>query len=116
MAITIVAEDVHDAASKLGIRAPSGAIVITWRMNQEFRFLDGSNHEPGCIVDAAGFPGEEVKRAFQSSAEGLRYIASLLKKHDDHVRAAKKKREQEERHRIRLAKALAAKKCRESQG
>lgn len=106
MAITIVAENISDAANKLGLSGRSAAIKIDWRRGEHYDYQ--SKPEYGCIVDATSVPGEETKRAFAKSSDALRYIAAMFKKRDDFVRDDAKKRA----HAERLNKALAAKKKR----
>jgi hypothetical protein len=96
MPLTIVAENLYDAAEKLGLRDKHAPIKIEWRSGD---FGYRMAHEVGCIVDAVGMPGQEVKRVFTTSREAVRYIAGLLKLHDDAARKhkadeAKREREQ----------------------
>lgn len=97
MGITINANDIDDAANKLGLRRLPTDIRITWRRSDELTDF-GRIPAPGCIVDATNVPGEEVKRCFKSSAEAVKYLAALFQKHDDcakDARAQHAKRERE---------------------
>jgi hypothetical protein len=77
MAITINADNVDDALAKLRRHEPHYGIKIRWRKGEPYDFQD--RMETGCIVNAVGMPGQEVERSFKTSAEAMRYIASLLK-------------------------------------
>jgi hypothetical protein len=102
MSINITAENVHDAADKLGIERRRSGINITWRRGADY----GNEPEQGCIVDATDISTEEVKRAFKSSKEALVYIASLLKRHDDYAKEKKAERDKHMSDAIKAAKPL----------
>lgn len=108
MGITIQAENVQDAAAKLGVESRRRGINITWRVCDQ-RFDFERLHETGCVVDATDIQGEEVERCFKTSGEALRYVASLLKKHDAYARELKK--QHDKRQRELLKKAKGEKKC-----
>lgn len=96
MPITIQAENVHDAADKLNLGPARADIRITWRRGDAYSDY-GRNPELGCIVDATSVPGEEVQRSFKTAAEAARYIAKMLKKHDDWAKKTKAERAKHER-------------------
>lgn len=101
--LTIQAENVRDAASKLDLGYAPADIRITWRRGDIMTSDYGRNPEPGCIVDATSVPGEEVKRCFKTAAEAARYIAKMLKKHDDAVKKIRAEHVTRERNAKRLA-------------
>ena len=105
MSVTVTASTVHDAIHELGGHRRVGAIIIEWRKGpyDVSSYLD--NHAPGCIVDATAINGEEVKRAFPTSRAAVRYIASLLKKHDADAREQAKTAAKAERARRAKSKA-----------
>ena len=87
MGITINAENLEDARDKLGVRDQH------WPIKVRFRRADYGNEQlPGCIVDAVGTPDQDVPRQFLKSSDALRYIATIMKKRDDYVRAEEKAR------------------------
>jgi hypothetical protein len=114
MALTIQAENIHDAAEKLGLRDSRADISIKWRRGPAFDYRE--TPETGCIVDARSVPGEEVARAFKTSAEAVRYIAAMLKKHDQRAKEVKDERARKIKHDARLARALARQKRQEQPG
>lgn len=114
MSVNVTANTVDEAAYKLGVKGRRHGINIEWRKGPHYDYEP--QHEVGCIVDATDIQGEEVKRCFKTSAEALRYIAGLLKKHDDFAKEQRKKREKALReaarkaeHEARLKKALGVK-------
>lgn len=100
MGITINAEDLDDARDKLRLREQHWPIKL--------RFSNGGDYgripEHGCIVDAVGAPGQDVPRKFAKSSEAVRYVASLLKKRDEYVRAELKRHKAELRKTVKKAK------------
>src|SRR5688572_3248926 len=104
MTINITADSLHDAASQLGLGTGTAPIKIKWRTNAEYSDY-GRNHEQGCIVDAVGCAGEEVQRSFKTSGEALRYIGSILRKHDAY--AKKERIEREKRNKLKEKKSCS---------
>ena len=98
--IRIEAIDIHDARHKLGLSAPSCPIKIRWRSHEQF-YDYGRIHEPGCIIDAVGMPGEETQRSFTNSWEAAKHIHKLLKMHDKHSREQRRKHNKELKTRIK---------------
>ena len=94
MTIRIEATDLRDARRQLGLSLPNCPIKIYWR-NTEVYSDFGRIHEPGCIVDAVGMPGEEVQRSFANSWEAVKHIHKLLKLHDKAMREERKKKDKE---------------------
>jgi hypothetical protein len=93
MGITINADNLDDARDKLRLRETHWPIKI--------RFVNGNDYgrepKPGCIVDAVGAPDQEVARQFVKNSDALRYIASILKKREEYVRAELEARKTEAR-------------------
>ena len=94
MTIRIEAKDLRDARHQLGLSLPNCPIKIFWRNTDVYSDF-GRIHEPGCIVDAVGIPGEEVQRSFANSWDAVRHIQKLLKLHDKAVREERAKRNKE---------------------
>lgn len=103
MTVNVTAQTVDEAAHMLGIKGRRHGINITWRKGDQWDYQP--QHEVGCIVDATDISGEEVPRSFTSSAEALRYVAKLLKKHDDYARKQKLDREKHLREVAKKSKA-----------
>ncbi len=80
MPITINAENIHDAAEKLGLREPRSDIKISWRRSEK-HFDYQTVHELGCIVEGGRLKprggrqnGERNNyQDFCSLALGMRY-------------------------------------------
>ena len=111
MSINITAENVHDAMQKMGLSMPRADIRINWRRGDMHLSDYGRIPEPGCIVDATSIPGEEVARSFTSTADALRYITAMLKKHDAYVKTTKEAEAKRLRHEARLAAAKKRAQC-----
>lgn len=103
MTVNVTAENVNDAANQLGLQGRRHGINIFWRKGPQYDYMP--QHEVGCIVDATDIQGEEVPRCFASTADALRYIAALLKKHDDYARKQKLEREKHLREVAKKSKA-----------
>ena len=98
MTINVSGDNVHDIIHKLGANRQSEApIQIRWRASDDITTDFIRVEQTGCIVETRRIPGEEVPRCFTTAGEAVKYIAKILKLHEDYAKKQRTERAKKER-------------------
>lgn len=97
MTITVTGDNLYDLRSKIGARERPTPIKIRWR-DANGRLNNSLDvHETGCVVDARNVFGEEVERSFKTAGQAIRYVASLIRRHEAYAKQSKRQFVKEQR-------------------